>query len=104
MIVPVKNLVDTVDLTSEDALLPLMECVVNSIISLQQSKLPNKEKKIQINVERGQLPQVLNFENIRTISSFKITDNGIGFNSTNYSSFETPYSQTNNKYGCKGIG
>lgn len=104
MIVPVKNLVETVDLTSEDVLLPLLECVVNSIISLQQSEIPIIERKIQIKIERGTLPQNISFENLKTISSFKVTDNGIGFNTKNYTSFETPFSQINSEYGCKGIG
>ncbi|MDQ1138637.1 hypothetical protein [Pedobacter agri] len=45
MIVPVKNLVETVDLTAEDIFLPMLECVVNAIISLQQSQIENSEKK-----------------------------------------------------------
>lgn len=104
MIVPVKNLVETVDLTAEDVLLPLLECVVNSIISLQQSNLPNEDKKIQIQIKRGELPTNLNFDKNKTITEFKIIDNGVGFNSKNYSSFKTPFSQTNKEYGCKGIG
>jgi hypothetical protein len=104
MEVPVKNLVETVDLTSEDVLLPLLECVVNSIISLQQANLPVNEKKIQIKIERGEAPSTLYFDNIKTIATFKITDNGLGFNRKNFASFETPFSQVNSEFGCKGIG
>lgn len=104
MEVPVKNLVETVDLTAEDALLPMLECVVNSIISLQQSSLPTNEKKIQIQITRGDLPEKLNFDNVKTISGYKIIDNGIGFNTNNYKSFQTPFSQVNKDFGCKGIG
>lgn len=104
MEVPVKNIVEQVDLTQEDVLLPLMECIVNSIISLQQSELPDREKKIQIQIFRGELPQSPTFHNIKTINSFKIIDNGIGFNSKNFLSFETPFSQINKDYGCKGVG
>lgn len=104
MEVPVKNIVETVDLTAEDVLLPMLECIVNSIISLQQSTLPENEKKIQVQLSRGPLPQNLNFENNKTISEYKIIDNGIGFNSKNYASFETPFSQINKDFGCKGIG
>ena len=104
MIVPVKNIVETVDLTSDDVLLPLLECVVNSIISLEQSGLPKSEKKIQIKIERGRLPLNPTFENVKTISSFKIIDTGIGFNTANYKSFETPFSQINKEFGCKGVG
>lgn len=104
MEVPVKNLVETVDLTTEDVLLPMLECVVNSIISLQQSPLPDKEKKIQIHITRGSYPTNQLFNDAKTISEFKIIDNGVGFNTRNYSSFKTPFSQVNKEYGCKGIG
>lgn len=104
MIVPVKNLVETVDLTEEDVLLPLLECVVNSIISLQQSKIPNEDRRIQIKITRGNLPNKLNFDNNKTITEFKIIDNGIGFNDKNFGSFQTPFSQINKEFGCKGIG
>lgn len=104
MIVPVKNIVEQVDLTAEDVLLPLMECIVNSIISLQQSDLPKEERKIQIKIERGNYAINAVFENIKTISSITISDNGVGFNAKNYKSFETPFSQINKDFGCKGIG
>lgn len=104
MEVPVKNLVETVDLTEEDVLLPMLECVVNSIISLEQSPLEWQDKKIQIQITRGELPERLTFDNFKTISNYKIIDNGIGFNSKNYLSFKTPFSQLNKQFGCKGIG
>ncbi|WP_035671724.1 hypothetical protein [Flavobacterium sp. 83] len=104
MIVPVKNIVETVELSQDDVLLPLLECVVNSIISLQQSSLPVDQRKIQIQIERGAYPRELNFENLKTIKTFKIIDNGIGFNTKNYKSFETPFSQSNIEFGCKGVG
>ena len=104
MEVPVKNLVETVELTAEDVLLPMLECVVNSIISLQQSPLPIEERKIQIQISRGEFVRNGIFESLKSISSYKIIDNGIGFNSKNYSSFQTPFSQINKDFGCKGIG
>jgi hypothetical protein len=104
MIVPVRNIVEQVDLTSEDVLLPLLECVVNSVISLQQSEKPSEEKKIQIQIQRGPYPHNLNFDKVKTITSFKVIDNGVGFTLKNYRSFETPFSQINKDFGCKGIG
>ncbi|AWA29901.1 hypothetical protein HYN48_07310 [Flavobacterium magnum] len=102
MVVPASYIVETVDLTSNDALLPLFESLVNSIISLHQSNVVDKE--IQIKIVRGDLPFQTNIENIPTIQSIIITDNGIGFNESNYRSFETPFSKTNKDFGCKGIG
>ncbi|GAB4030918.1 hypothetical protein [Spirosoma jeollabukense] len=105
MQVPVKNIVERVDLTSQDALLPLFECVVNSIISLLKSDIKDiKDKQIQIKIRRGDLPSQINLENIKTIHSITITDNGVGFDDENFKSFETPYSNINKEFGCKGIG
>lgn len=104
MEVPIQNIVETVDLTPKDALLPLFECIVNSIISLKQSTIPKNERKIQIKINRGDLPNQINIENIKTIDSITISDNGIGFNDKNYNSFKTPFSKTNKDFGCKGIG
>ncbi|TXK71969.1 hypothetical protein [Mesonia sp. K4-1] len=104
MILPVSNFVETIDLTKDDAFLPMLECVVNSIISLQKSSLDKKDKKIQIKIKRGSYPIQSEFNNIRTIDSFIITDNGNGFNESNFKSFETPFSKINKDYGCKGIG
>ena len=86
---PVKNLVDAVDLTADDALLPLFECIANSIISLKQSKINKNEKKIIIQISRGKLPNQPELDNIGTISSIKITDNGIGFDKCVIRSIQT---------------
>lgn len=104
MIVPVENIVETVDLTADDVLLPMMECIVNSIISLQQSDIPKEDKLIQVKIIRGDLPIQGNVDNIKTVDNILITDNGIGFNNKNYKSFETPFSKINKEFGCKGIG
>ena len=102
---PVINFVDNVDLTPNDALLPIFECVVNSIISLKLSNLKAKDKKIQIQVFRGKAPQQANTENINTISNVKIIDNGIGFNEKNFKSFKEPLSKLyKERFGCKGMG
>lgn len=105
MNLPVKNLVDDIDLKASDFLLPLFESVVNSIISLKQTK-GIQDKKIQIQIERGKPPKKRDlFENHNTIHSIKVIDNGEGFISENLTSFKTAYSQKNKKeFGCKGVG
>nr|WP_289622582.1 hypothetical protein [Bacteroides intestinalis] len=102
MIVPAQNIIDAVDLTSADALLPIYESVVNSIISLK--KIAANDKKIEVLIERGDLPSQPNLKGTKTIKSVTIIDNGEGFTEKNYKSFETPFSKINKKYGCKGIG
>lgn len=104
MELPVQNIVAEIELKSKDVLLPLFECVVNSIISLKK-KNGNGEKKIQIQIERGELPKNTEiFERTKTIKEITIIDNGIGFNDDNYKSFKTPYSRLNREHGCKGVG
>jgi len=104
MIVPIQNLVENVDLTPKDSMLPLFECVINSIISLKQSSIPKNEREIQIKITRGDIPIQTSLDNIRTIDSITISDNGIGFTEKNYNSFQTPLSNINKDFGCKGIG
>src|SRR6185295_17253572 len=104
MIVPVQNIVETVDLTPQDSLLPIQETVVNSIISLLQSNIPLKDQEIQVKIVRGALPTQTNISNIPTIHTVTITDNGVGFTEANFKSFETPFSKINKDYGCKGVG
>jgi hypothetical protein len=102
---PVKNLVEAIDLTPDDALLPLFECVINSIISLKLSGLKREERKIQIQITRGNPPSQTNINSINTISGIKIIDNGVGFTDNNFKSFKTPLSQLyKDNFGCKGVG
>lgn len=104
MIVPVNNIVESVDLMPQDALLPLFECIVNSIISLLKSEVVPEKREIQIKITRGESPAQTNLDNIKTIHSITITDNGLGFNESNFESFETPFTKINKEFGCKGIG
>lgn len=101
MYVPLQNIIDTVDITPRDALLPLYECIVNSVVSLIQST--TKNKTIDVYLYRGADSKQL-FSDIKTINKFVVKDNGIGFTAKNFKSFETPFSKLLNKYGGKGVG
>lgn len=104
---PVRNMVELVDLSPNDALLPIIECVSNSIISLSQSNLPVKKREIDVEIVRGKpLPQAKMFGGeTRPIKDFIVTDNGVGFNEQNFQSFKTPHSNILRKnYGCLGVG
>jgi hypothetical protein len=104
MDLPVKNIVSEIDLKRSDAFLPLFECVVNSIISLKKTQnLKAEEKKIQIQIIRGDFPGKL-FDAYKTINAVKVIDNGEGFTDKNLLSFKTAYSRENKEFGCKGIG
>lgn len=102
---PAANMVEIVNLSPSDALLPIMECVSNSVISLSQSGLPLKDRKIDVEIIRGVSQQSKLFDDIKPIKNVVITDNGIGFNDKNLESFETPHSNILRKqYGCLGVG
>ncbi len=100
----VKDFVESIDLTRSEAMLPIYESIVNSIISL--SKVERNQKKIDIFIERKNLEDTPDLfgKNISIIKNVTIVDNGEGFTDENYKSFGMPYSPINKKYGCKGIG
>lgn len=106
MIVNVQDIIDSVDLTRNEVLLPIYESVVNSIISL--GKTNNPDKKIDVFIERNTNPNLTlrldAFNKEETIQNVIIRDNGEGFTESNFKSFQQPFSKYNKKYGCKGVG
>lgn len=105
MDLPVRNIVSEVDLKASDALLPLFETIVNAIISLKQTQdMLGLERKITIQIFRGDNPASLNFSSCKTINSIKVIDNGEGFTDENLKSYKTAYTHKNKDFGCKGIG
>jgi hypothetical protein len=106
MKIPARNMVEIVDLSPSDALLPILECVSNSVLSLDQSGIPVKERNIDVEIVRGEPQQAGLFGGgIKPIKDVIVTDNGIGFNDKNLESFETPHSNVlRTKYGCLGVG
>jgi hypothetical protein len=102
---PAKNLVEVVDLLPSDALLPILECVSNSIISLSQSDLTLEQREIDVEIVRGEPRQDTLFLTTKPIKDVIVTDNGIGFNEMNFASFKTPYSNAlRQDFGCLGVG
>ena len=101
---PAANMVEIVDLSPADALLPILECVSNSIISLSQSSLPIGKREITVEVVRQPPPDGSLFLDVTPIKDVRVTDNGIGFNDKNLKSFETPHSNILRGHGCLGVG
>lgn len=103
-----KGLINSIDINSEEFLLPLQEVVVNSIQSIKDNGNVDKGKII-IEIVRENLP-VLDFgENdeppYNPIIGFIINDNGIGFTNNRLEAFRTPYTDFGaENHGCKGIG
>jgi len=103
MEVSAQDIIDSVDLSRQEVLLPIYESVVNSIISLSKTNRMNKQ--IDIFIDRLQsVPTSLFEKNPAPISNVTIVDNGEGFNDINFTSFKKPFSKINKKYGCKGVG
>ncbi len=96
-------------LASNKALLPLYEAIVNSIHAIEElnSSVPGV---IEIVAERisqknlGAEKQDAALEKKNPIIAFKITDNGIGFNTDNWESFNFAHSSYKYEKGGKGIG
>jgi hypothetical protein len=87
-------------------LAPLFEAVVNSIHSIDERKRQQKtfkDEKVTIKILRG--PQLSIDELTKPeIRGFDIIDNGLGFNSENYKSFQTLDSDYKIELGCRGVG
>jgi hypothetical protein len=93
-------------------LLCLFEGVVNSIHAIAERGINPEEGKITVEILR--LPQSsLAFDGakpkrgapaLETILGFKVTDNGVGFNEANLSSFETLDTDYKVSQGCRGVG
>ena len=105
MEVRAQDIIDSVDLSRSEVLLPIYESVVNSIISL--CKTEQTDKKIEVIIERRRdrnKPLNLFDKNPEPIKNVTIVDNGEGFTEENFTSFKKPFSKVNKKYGCKGVG
>lgn len=107
MLLDLAGQLNSINLAESKALWPLFEAIVNSIQAIEDS--PNKDcGRITIMAEREPSMQTQvkqdQKELLEKFESFTVIDNGIGFNDTNYHSFQTAYSTLKVKKGCKGIG
>lgn len=96
--------VDRLSLSEAKALWPLFEAVVNSIQSLEDSNIENKQIEIIAERQKDKQLNVSGEKEQTHFENFIITDNGNGFNDENYHSFLEAYSKLKVAKGCKGIG
>jgi len=91
-------------LPKSHGLLPVFEAVVNSIHSIEEKGNINQGKIVlHINrVTQGNLD--LDTKSLPPIFGFTITDNGCGFDETNFKSFQTLDSDHKIDKGCRGVG
>jgi hypothetical protein len=82
-----------------NALLPLFEAISNSMHAItDRFNDENIASRGRIDIE------IIRSGDSDSIIGFKVTDNGVGLNDTNYNSFLTPFSQLKINKGGKGIG
>ena len=101
-----RRLVQSLDIQPSDFMLPLLEVVVNSIQSIEDSKNP-KEGKITIKIVRDKQINIEEngFEEpYKPITGFQVVDNGVGFISKRYNAFQEAFTDINIEKGCKGVG
>ena len=91
--VSVRGRVKNTALPMSHSLHPLLEAIANSLESIHDQRCiaPNEEYRVTIAVEYD-TQKALNIEDLslaRSLKSFTIEDNGIGFNDANFDSFLT---------------
>lgn len=91
-------------LPKSHGLMPVFEAVVNSIHSIEEKgNADNGKIVLRINrATQGGLD--LDAKALPPITGFTITDNGCGFDETNFKSFETLDSDHKIDKGCRGVG
>ena len=92
---------------------PVFEAVVNSIHAIEEAGIASEDGKIQVHIERAPGQQILTAADEPKrkdhwqkgeIVSFKVTDNGIGFDDANFEAFLTLDTEHKIAKGGRGIG
>jgi len=100
------------DLPKSHGLMPLFEAVVNSIQAVEEAGMEASSGTIIVEILRDAQPG-LAFEDkpgkrgpdpSARILGFKVTDNGVGFDDTNFKAFETLDTDHKVAKGCRGVG
>ncbi|TRX46444.1 hypothetical protein FNH22_30815 [Fulvivirga sp. M361] len=103
MQIDIKGKINEKRLAFSNTLLPLFETIVNSIQAIEEESATSTGI-IQIDIIRS-TQKGLKFdekEDLPDIIDFVVRDNGVGFNSNNFDSFN--YAHSTYKKGGKGVG
>lgn len=94
------------NLPKNQPLLPLFEAIVNSIHAIEERKQSGEQfsGKITIRIIRDDQTTISGMGELPAIQSFEVTDNGVGFNEPNLTSFMESDSTYKAAYGGKGVG
>ncbi len=102
MQIDIKGKIKEKKLSFSNTLLPLYEAIVNSIQAIEDDSA-TKVGIIEIDIIRS-AQQTLDASILPNITDFHVKDNGVGFNSKNYESFNYAHSTYKFAKGGKGIG
>lgn len=93
-------------LPKNQPLIPLFEAIVNSIHAINERHQLGETfaGKITIRIIREEQTTIAGYGELPSITSFEITDNGIGFNESNLDSFMKSDSTYKAALGGKGVG
>ena len=96
--------VNNIDLKVEQSTMALHEAIVNSLQSIDdaQKRNPDLKGEVIIELRRDSLGRPI--DGLLPVKDVVITDNGIGFTTNNYKSFQEAESTYKHKRGGKGIG
>lgn len=102
----IRGRVKNFNLPKNQPLIPLFEAIVNSIHAIEERGIvdQNFKGKIIIKIIRDSQLILEGVEELPSISSFEIIDNGVGFNEPNLKSFMESDSTYKASYGGKGVG
>lgn len=107
MQIDIKGKINEKKLAYSNTLLPLYEAIVNSIQAIEEDS-STSTGIIEINVIRSSQTEIdfdeKDADTLPEIVSFEIKDNGIGFNSENFDSFNYAHSTYKFAKGGKGVG
>lgn len=105
MQIDIKGKINEKKLSYNNTLLPLFEAVVNSIQAIEEDSA-TKTGIIEIDIIRSTQAKIefSKTETLPEIVDFNIKDNGIGFNESNFESFNFAHSTYKFTKGGKGIG
>jgi hypothetical protein len=101
MKIDLEGRVRNIRLSASDSLLPLLEAVVNAIHAVEDAGLP--KGAVEVRCIRSNEPQLIEIHPAHW-ANFAISDNGVGFNEANFSSFSTSDSMWKRARGGKGVG
>lgn len=107
MKIDIRGRVDNLRLAASHGLRPVFEAIANSVHAIEDRQDREEvEGQIEIVVYRDTGQEVLHQDKRKSdpISEFEVSDNGIGFDETNFESFETSDSRHKVARGGKGIG